>query len=476
MAPLRMGGRGYRKLRGLYAALKAAYRNAGGVRPLLNKAVAVWRSQGAEALLRRAFGLAPRASSGAEPLPGTAARARNARAASGSPLFGAATLPEPAPPTILFVSHEASRTGAPILLIEVAQLLKETLGLRCMFLLRTGGELERAFRAIGPTLVLGDPNRINAATLRELARQNIGLVYSNTATNGLVQRDLERLNRPILCHMHELGYSVERHFGAENLKAVLATTDLFLAGSGAVAHYLREVRRVPAERLAVAYPFVKLADTLARARARPRRSALRLPADGIVIGACGTIGWRKGTDLFLQLAQQTLRRGTVPMHFVWVGGPLTTAEFAQLHHDAVQMGIRDRLIFPGAVDDHIPYFARFDIFVLTSREDPFPLVALDAASLGIPVVCFDKAGGTPELVEADAGVIVPYMDIEGMTDAVIGLVGDDTRRRTLGEAAAAKVRARYDVDAAGRHIAEMVRARFVSETPGSLPRHGGSTA
>ena len=388
--------------------------------------------------------------------------------------FGATELPDPAPPTILFVSHEASRTGAPILLLEVAQLLKDSLGVRCMFLLRVGGHLEHAFRQIGPTAVLEDPHRVDAAVLSELATQNIGLVYSNTATNGSVQRDLKRLNRPILCHMHELGYSVERHFGEQNLKAVLATTDLFLAGSGAVAGYLREARNVPDEKLDVAYPFVKLADTVTRAR--NGRSAARLPSEGIVVGACGTIGWRKGTDLFLQLVHRVLQTYSGNVHFVWVGGPINTAEFAQLHHDAARMGILERVTFTGAVEDHIPYFARFDIFVLTSREDPFPLVALDAASLAIPVVCFDKAGGTPELVEQDAGIVVPYMDIDAMAQAVTGLAEDETQRRTLGDAGAAKVQARYDVDAAGRHITEVVGAHFVSEPSGSLSRPGGSTA
>src|SRR5690606_35525390 len=181
--------------------------------------------------------------------------------------------------------------GAPVLSLDVARLLKQHLGVRCMFLLRMGGELENAFRAIGPTTVLANHDRVDPGLLRELGEQNIGLIFSNTATNGRVQRDLKRLNRPIVCHMHELGYSVERHFGAENLKAVLATTDTFLAGSGAVAQYLRDVRQVSADRLTIGYPFVKVAETLARAR-KPR-PVPGLRAGGIVVGACGTIGWRK---------------------------------------------------------------------------------------------------------------------------------------------------------------------------------------
>lgn len=474
MAPLRGMGQVYRRLRWVLSALKSSHRDAGGILPLARKVMNAARSRGVVAVFRQALGLPPVPARKLDHRPSlkpvAAGSATEVADEPGAP--GGASEENP-PATILFVSHEASRTGAPILLIEVAKLIKRELGLRCLFLLRTGGALEDEFRAVGPTLVLGQSNVIDTETMRTLSKQNIGLVYSNTATNGLVQRGLKFLQRPILCHMHELGYSVERHFGAENLRAVLATTDLFLAGSGAVARYLLEERNVPPQRVTVAYPFVKVADN--RARATSLR-APRLPTDGIVVGACGTIGWRKGTDLFVQLAQQILRRSNQKIYFVWVGGPIGTSEFAQLEHDAVQMGIRDRIIFTGAVDDHIPYFAQFDIFVLTSREDPFPLVALDAASLGMPVLCFDKSGGTPELVEADAGVIIPYMDIDGMADTVLELSTDTARRRKLGEAAAAKVQAGYDVDASGRSIAQMVNAHFVSETPGLPHRPAGSQA
>lgn len=452
MAPLRLAGRVYRKSRMLISVVRARQRAAGGIKPLVAEIVQLWRTRGTRgmiAVLRNVLGITPRPAAGAP--------AGKDRAPEPRKPVTQGSVPEDASPSILFVSHEASRTGAPVLLLDVARLIRDQLGLRCVFLLRIGGELESDFRALGQTVVLRDPVDIDETTLAMLSRQNVRLVYSNTATNGLVQRKLKRLNRPILCHVHELGHSIERHFGGANIRAVLDSTDLFLAGSGAVAGYLLDERKVPAERVTVAYPFINVEANLRRCSARdvPRMP----PREGLVVGACGTIGWRKGTDLFLQLAQHVLARTQATVHFVWVGGPLTRVEFAQIDYDAHVMGIRDHLFFPGAVKDHIPYFARFDMFVLTSREDPFPLVAIDAASLGAPVICFDKAGGAPELVETDAGIVVPYMDVEAMADAVLTLAEDAGLRRGLGAAAAAKVRARYDVAASGASIVKLVEAR-----------------
>lgn len=451
-APLRLSGRMVRSLRTVVSLLRMHHRNAGGFGPLLRKVADHWRDKGTRGFvdsIRYALGFGPRHTHA------VAANQDTIRRQEQPPVFGETSGCD-LPPTILFVSHEASRTGAPVLLLGVARLIREQTGLRCLFLLRSGGVLEREFRELGPTMVLPDPNDVDAATLRALSKQNVRLVFSNTATNGLVQRRLKALGRPILCHIHELGHSLERHFGGENLRAVLASTDFFLAGSGAVAEYLLNVRKLPASRVTVAYPFIDVAYNLAQAKVR---AVPPLPTKGLIVGACGTIGWRKGTDLFLQLAKQVLSRTGQPVHFVWVGGPLDQGEYTQLAHDSGVMGIRDSVTFTGTVKDHVPIFAQFDIFVLSSREDPFPLVALDAASLGIPVVCFDKAGGTPELVEDDAGVVVPYMDVDGMARAVLELSGDPLLRRRLGDAAAAKVKARYDIAAAGSRIVNLVEAR-----------------
>jgi glycosyltransferase involved in cell wall biosynthesis len=65
-----------------------------------------------------------------------------------------------------------------------------------------------------------------------------------------------------------------------------------------------------------------------------------------------------------------------------------------------------------AVSNPLDYLSVFDIFALTSREDPYPLVVLEAALLQKPMVCFEKAGGAQDLIETDAGLIVPYLSLK----------------------------------------------------------------
>lgn len=444
-APLRWIGRQRRRAGMLWRALPAGASQVGGWRKPGPLGLKAWNRKGwagiAAWLNRQMAPASP--DPGAGPIPETPEAPAPRATAARAPVPGR---------EILFVSHDASRTGAPIFLLSLIDYLAGRLDMNCTILLASGGALESEFRKLGTTIVLGSRSELDPLLLRKLKGRNIGLVYSSTITNGALQVRLKALGCPIVCHVHELAYSIEHFFGDRNLKQVLESTDLFLAGSKAVAGYLE--KRVPKDRVALAYPFI---DTEANRRAAARAlPPLDLPEGTFVVGACGTISWRKGTDLFVQLARRVLAATAKPVMFVWLGGPLDQGEYQHLRYDAQVMGIDDRLVFTGVVDSHLPYFNQFDIFVLPSREDPFPLVMLDAASLGKPLVCFAHAGGAPELVESDAGLIVPYMDLDAMAAAVLKLMEDPELRATLGEGARRKTWERHDRTVGGEHIAGTV--------------------
>ena len=97
----------------------------------------------------------------------------------------------------------------------------------------------------------------------------------------------------------------------------------------------------------------------------------------------------------------------------------------------------------GNVQSPFDYYEVLNLVALTSREDPFPVAMLEAASSGLPIVCFDNAGGAPEFVQQDAGIVVPYIDIERMADACVRILGDDELRMRLGASAKRKVETFY---------------------------------
>lgn len=56
---------------------------------------------------------------------------------------------------------------------------------------------------------------------------------------------------------------------------------------------------------------------------------------------------------------------------------------------------------------------------MTSKEDPFPLVCIEVGMMGKPIICFDKATGTQEVIENGGGQIVPYLNVDKMAEAIV---------------------------------------------------------
>ena len=185
------------------------------------------------------------------------------------------------------------------------------------------------------------------------------------------------------------------------------------------------------------------------------RRELKLPEDAFIVGSSGTRHWRKGPDLFIELARSVRNKLGAPIHFVWIGGGDKEQRCA-VDRDIAKAGLGTNVHFLEAKTNPLDYFADFDVFALTSREDPFPLVCLEVASLGKPILCFDKAGGEPEFVEKDCGFVVPSLDVDAMADRVIELYNNRKLLRQLGQNAAQKVRSRHTLEANAPKIAAIM--------------------
>ena len=99
---------------------------------------------------------------------------------------------------------------------------------------------------------------------------------------------------------------------------------------------------------------------------------------------------------------------------------------------------------------------------MISREDPYPLVCLEAASVGKPIICFADAGGMPEFVEEDCGFVVPYLDIDGFAARVIELSSSPDLLTRMSANAFRKVRERHDIERSAPKLAELL-TRFVEQ-------------
>src|SRR6266487_2411108 len=161
-----------------------------------------------------------------------------------------------------------------------------------------------------------------------------------------------------------------------------------------------------------------------------------------------------------------------PGFFVWIGAPpnpprgtVAWVQRRQFDFDVNSVGLRERVILVPPSSAAASYIATGDVFLLPSREDPFPLVAIEAAALGKPIVCF-ASSGTASMVGRDAGAVVPHLNIVEMSLAVEGFLEDPLSRESAGVIAARRA-AGFDVSKVAPQVLGAI-ARLLQEGSGTV--------
>jgi glycosyltransferase involved in cell wall biosynthesis len=112
-----------------------------------------------------------------------------------------------------------------------------------------------------------------------------------------------------------------------------------------------------------------------------------------------------------------------------------------------RLGLGERLRVVGFRADVEAVLGAADaVAVPSTRPDPFPNAALEAAAAGVPVIAAAH-GGLPEMIrDGETGVLVPPGDAAALASALRSLADDPERARGLGERAAADVAARFSAE------------------------------
>lgn len=78
-------------------------------------------------------------------------------------------------------------------------------------------------------------------------------------------------------------------------------------------------------------------------------------------------------------------------------------------------------------------YATHAFYIMSSRFEGFPMVLLEAAASGLPVVSFDCPSGPAILLQQDRGLLVANGDTQALGDAIVRLVKDEDKRQFLHE-------------------------------------------
>jgi glycosyltransferase involved in cell wall biosynthesis/GT2 family glycosyltransferase len=337
---------------------------------------------------------------------------------------------------IIVVSHDAHPHGAQYLSLNLAREIK-ALGLEVEVVLLGDGILREQFVATTTTHIV---DRGAPASMRALAGKlkeaGFDRAIANTAVSGDFLAVLSKAGIRCISLIHELPgviaqYGLEGAIKAiaEHAKRVVFASDEIRSGFERFAALREDQVLIRAQGL---YKRNRLANDAGRRLARKTlRGNLGIATEAQVVLGVGYADLRKGVDLFVEIGQRMMRANP-QLHFVWVGHPDLSLQ--PLLDSAIDdSGFAARFHFVGRDPETDIYYAGADLYALTSREDPYPSVVMEAFEAGIPVVGFAGTGGLDSLIQKISGGLAPKEDCGAFAALSGALLADRQRLKSFGE-------------------------------------------
>ncbi|MBR0750749.1 glycoside hydrolase family 99-like domain-containing protein [Bradyrhizobium jicamae] len=321
-------------------------------------------------------------------------------------------------PKILLVGHDAFPSGAQHLLLNIGKTLRSAFNIEVEYLLLAGGAMEGDYRAVAPLTVLKQASELPPA-LQHFREKGFTSAIVNTTASGRAAKFLSEMGFRTISLVHELPRILREKNLEDIAQMAIGSAQRVVFASEFVRDKLVEALELDAadERFLIrAQGSYKQIEPAPAEAAALRKEFDIGPSDKMVLGV-GYADLRKGFDLFLQV-WKLVRQNHPSVHFFWAGG-IDPGLKEWLGPEIERAEATGRFHLAGFRSDMQALYSACDVYALTSREDPFPTVALEALSVGVPVVAFEDSGGIPGfLARENVGLVVPYCDVPAMAHAV----------------------------------------------------------
>lgn len=366
---------------------------------------------------------------------------------------------------ILFVSCDASRTGVPQVLLFLLQNIRKSFD-NIVFdvLLQEGGGCLGDFEEISNVYFLQKKKplikRFRKTILHHdieydydfsiFRRKKYDLVYSNGIESMLLVHHIHKyIPAPILLHVHESEFALDSF---DIPSADISLCSHFIAAGNMVKEALIKKYKIDEKKIDVLIPFSNIIEKLIKNPPQKKKQDL------FTIGSSGSMGWTKGTDLLpIIINRMAEKYPQIPLRFMHVG-TIVPKDSRMLKHDMARIGKQHQLVTTGSVPMPLEYYGQFDVFLLLSREDSFPLAAIENALMGTPVICMkDGSGIVEEFQKADCAIVVPYLSIESICDAIFALWSNQELNKALGERGQRFFRGLFDEKSYTQTVIDIIR-------------------
>ncbi|CAD7803967.1 D-inositol 3-phosphate glycosyltransferase [Chryseobacterium aquaeductus] len=359
------------------------------------------------------------------------------------------------PKKILFILHEATESGAPLVAFSFMQWLKKNTDVQFDCYVISQGSLLPKLIEVCENVFQKPPSKQyrvreklqrfitqNKITHEEsffkvLTDKNYDLIYLNSIFSIPEFRKIEKyfLKPKKILHLHEAQFLIsffEKLFPeinpAENIDYLIAVSET------AKKHFLKKYSH-SAERTAIVYPYVEK-PLNPDINIKKIRQQLGIKEETFVIGNIGNPHLVKSSEM-LPILASNLKKKYPDFNFklLVVGGGDDNIFSLSNRIDAEKLQVDDKIVFINHQSDIVPYLQIMDLYAMISREESFSLMTVLAALSNVPVISFKNNGGPEELLNEDIAFFTDYLDCAMLADKIYIISQNSEKRQSKAQKA-----------------------------------------
>lgn len=345
---------------------------------------------------------------------------------------------------LLFVSHDLSLSGAPMMLFHAASWCRRN-GVFVTVMAPEDGPLREKFEAEGIPLIIDPLVETEHESFAAFAR-DFDCVIANTIRTSAVVRALKNERVPVVWWLHEPG-SVGEHYLAESakLRATMPMPVLLLAPSERTALVYRPYTDQPVKCLPNAIPDIggERGETV---------------SDSLRFLLLASVEPRKGQDVFVKALTKLPAQVRQAAHFEIAGRTLDPDFWPPIAPLAEKL---ENLSVTGAVThaDALAKLKEADVIVSPSRDEAMPTVTiLEAMSLGKAIVASNVGGAAEAFVDGENAMLVRPEGADELAAAIKRLVEKPALVSELGRKARETYERNFTIERFGPEFFELIRS------------------
>lgn len=338
---------------------------------------------------------------------------------------------------ILVVVHESQKAGATLVSLSIVKTLRRITDYEPVVLLIAGGPLTEEFKKYAIVYEMNQPDFSQVydeaalnAYVDEIHQMGVRYAICNSVVTGIVLPALKKRNIKAITMVHELQTSIVNYNFVQAAQNVAKLSEDVVFAAEFVKKQFVENYPVKEEHCHIipqgiyaTFNTLRLEDKMQNKTKLCKE--LNIPEESRIVLGYGYGNFRKGLDWFGVVAAEAIQRDE-NIHFLWLGD--CDPEFkCWIENDLQKAEIQKNFHWIGYTENPGYICGGADAYLLISREDPFPSAALEEMKQFTPVIAFEGAGGIPEILAEDRGMVVPYGDCHACVEAIFELMNDSEK-------------------------------------------------